>query len=99
MWFTEERGWRKHDVTVAPTAHRRSRRRAAPCLKPIVGLLEVRTLLSAPPVVFGPATNYPVESGADFSIAIGDVNRDGHLDLATANYSADTVSVLLGHGD
>jgi len=33
------------------------------------------------------------------SIAIADVDGDGHLDLVTANQAANTVSVLLGNGD
>ena len=32
-------------------------------------------------------------------MAIGDLNGDGKPDLATANYSSNTVSVLLGNGD
>jgi hypothetical protein len=33
------------------------------------------------------------------SVAVGDFNGDGHLDLATANADANTVSILLGQGD
>jgi hypothetical protein len=33
------------------------------------------------------------------SVAVGDFNGDGHLDLAVANYSGSNVSVLLGSGD
>lgn len=33
------------------------------------------------------------------SVAIGDLNGDGRLDLVTANQSSDDVSVLLGDGD
>jgi hypothetical protein len=32
-------------------------------------------------------------------VAVGDVNGDGTLDLAVANYGSNTVSVLLGTGD
>jgi hypothetical protein len=32
------------------------------------------------------------------SVAVGDFNGDGKLDLAVANYDADTVSILLGMG-
>src|SRR5262249_9114906 len=37
--------------------------------------------------------------GAPHSLAIGDLNQDGVLDLAVANIAASSVSVLLGHGD
>src|SRR5205809_7040346 len=33
------------------------------------------------------------------SVAAGDFNRDGVLDLATANYGSNDVSVMLGNGD
>src|SRR5713101_3856278 len=33
------------------------------------------------------------------SVAVGDFNGDGRLDLAVANAGSDTVSVLLGNGD
>src|SRR2546428_586060 len=33
------------------------------------------------------------------SVAVGDFNGDGHLDLAVANSDSDNVSVLLGNGD
>ena len=32
------------------------------------------------------------------SVTTGDFNADGKLDLATANYNTDNVSVLLGNG-
>src|SRR5713226_1817210 len=34
-----------------------------------------------------------------YSVAVGDFNGDGHLDLAVANAGSGTVSVLLGNGD
>ena len=37
--------------------------------------------------------------GSPQSITVGDFNGDGHLDLATANIGANTVSILLGRGD
>src|SRR6266446_7633491 len=33
------------------------------------------------------------------SVAVGDFNGDGRLDLATANFDSNDVSVLLGNGD
>src|SRR5262249_59762660 len=33
------------------------------------------------------------------AVVTADFNGDGHLDLATANYSSNDVSVLLGNGD
>jgi hypothetical protein len=34
-----------------------------------------------------------------YGVTVGDFNRDGILDLVTANFNDDTVSVLLGNGD
>ncbi|MFN6053982.1 MAG: FG-GAP repeat domain-containing protein, partial [Planctomycetia bacterium] len=48
------------------------------------------------------AAQTPVPTGNDpRSVTLGDVNRDGILDIVTANFSLnqDTVSVLLGNGD
>ena len=39
------------------------------------------------------------EPGRPCSVAIGDLNGDGKPDLAIANSSTDTVSVLLNRGD
>jgi hypothetical protein len=40
------------------------------------------------------------DAGDDpFSVAVGDFNGDGILDVAVANGNSDTVSVLLGNGD
>ena len=33
------------------------------------------------------------------SVAVGDFDNDGNLDLATANYDSNSVSILLGNGD
>ena len=46
---------------------------------------------------FGAATNFAVGTGPT-SIAVGDLNGDGKLDLAVANVESDNVSVLLGNG-
>jgi hypothetical protein len=45
-----------------------------------------------------PATDYPTGNYPQ-SLAVGDFNGDGRLDLVTANHDDDTVSVLMGNGD
>ena len=47
---------------------------------------------------FAPAVTYQVGTGPK-TIAVGDFNGDGKVDLVVANSSADTVSVLLGNGN
>lgn len=46
---------------------------------------------------FANATNFPV-GATPRSVAVGDFNGDGNLDLATANFDGNSVSVLLGNG-
>jgi FG-GAP repeat protein len=53
---------------------------------------------SPPPVSFQAAGNYAVGAGPR-SVAMGDFNGDGKLDLAVANQNSNDVSVLLGNGD
>jgi len=53
--------------------------------------LEGRRLLS-----FSPAVNYAVGSNAQ-AVVTADFNGDGRLDVATANYAGNNVSVLLGN--
>src|SRR5437660_732472 len=54
-------------------------------------------LLSALP---SPAPAMDLAVGASpYSVAMGDFNGDGHLDLAVANGGSNDVSVLLGNGD
>ena len=48
-------------------------------------------------VQFTPATPVGVGTGP-FSVALGDFNGDGRLDLATANQSSNNVSIRLGDG-
>ena len=54
-------------------------------------------------VVGGTFTNqatYSTGSGsAPFYVAIGDLNKDGRLDIAVANNHGDSVGILLGHGN
>ncbi len=47
---------------------------------------------------FAAAQNFGVGNQPN-SVAIGDLNQDGILDLAVANWSSNDVSVLLGEGD
>jgi FG-GAP-like repeat len=47
-----------------------------------------------------PAAGSPFDAGArPIFIAVADVNRDGKVDLAVADYTDSVVSILLGHGD
>jgi type II secretory pathway component GspD/PulD (secretin) len=45
-----------------------------------------------------PRTDFPVGHSPD-TVAVGDFNGDGKLDLAVANEGDNTVSILLGNGD
>jgi hypothetical protein len=56
--------------------------------------LESRSL----PSLFAPAVNYPVGNNP-YSVAVGDFNQDGALDLAIANKNSNNVGILLGNGD
>jgi len=49
---------------------------------------------------FGAAVNYTTGTGSNpTSVTLGDVNRDGILDIITANGGTSNASVLLGIGD
>src|SRR5207249_1675711 len=60
----------------------------------------VTVLLGNGSGTFTAAGGSPVAVGlAPYTVAVGDVNGDGKLDLVTANEGSNTVTVLLGNGD
>jgi hypothetical protein len=79
-------------LTSTPTRRRPIRRRP-PASRLCLEALEDRCLLS-----FSPAVNYPVGLSPQ-AVVTGDFNGDGRLDLAVANQSSSTVSILLGNAD
>jgi hypothetical protein len=55
---------------------------------------------SVPTVAFSNASGSPIEAGTEpRSIAVGDFNGDGKLDLAVANEGSNNLTILLGNGD
>jgi hypothetical protein len=52
----------------------------------------------AEPLIFLPATIYSTGSPSAWSIAAGDLNHDGKIDLAATN-SKNSIAILLGNGD
>ncbi|MFY9646726.1 MAG: VCBS repeat-containing protein [Terriglobales bacterium] len=46
-----------------------------------------------------PTAPLPATGAGPFAIVAGDFNNDGNLDLATANFYDNTVTILLGSGD
>jgi streptogramin lyase len=48
----------------------------------------------------GGMTTYDTGDGSQpHSVAIGDFNNDGRLDIAVANYGTDNIGIFLGHGN
>ena len=64
--------------------------------RPPIDVLEPRTYFS--PLTFGPVAEYPTGVHPDALVA-GDFSNNGITDIATANYSDGTVSVLMGNGN
>jgi hypothetical protein len=60
-------------------------------------VLEDRTLPGT--VSFSAPVGYNVGPGGFWSVALGDFNGDGKLDLAVANGEENSISVFLGNGD
>jgi Bacterial Ig-like domain (group 3)/FG-GAP-like repeat len=65
------------------------------------GCGEVTILLGKGDGTFTEAGSFPTGSGSDspYSVAVGDFNGDGKLDLVTADDQNNKVSILLGNGD
>ena len=88
------------------TRSQASRPPATPLLFVLLGQLVITALAFCAAVprvaeagpLFATKTDYGTASNP-ISVAIEDLNGDGKLDLATANYISNTVSVLLGTGD
>lgn len=48
---------------------------------------------------FGPPDEYPVGGNSPNDVIVADLNGDGELDLATANFGTNDISILFGTGD
>lgn len=64
----------------------------------LFSLSMVQQCLATVPVQFAPAASFNVDVNP-VAIAIADFNRDGHLDIVTANDSTGDLSVLIGDGN
>lgn len=64
----------------------------------LVAALFVSSATYASDILFAPSVEYQT-GGWPRSIAVGDFNNDGKVDLATANYISSSVSLHLGKGD
>lgn len=95
MWFRNLFDYLAPTLSRAPVGRARrvaSRRRPA-ATRLQLEALEDRCLLS-----FSPAVSYPVGLSPE-AVVTADFNGDGRLDLAVANLSSNTVSILLGNAD
>jgi len=88
MWFQND-----FNSLISRSLRRRPIRRRPPVSPLRLEPLEDRRLLS-----FSPAVSYAAGTSTQ-AVVTADVNNDGRLDLATANYGNSTVSVLLGNAD
>ncbi len=61
-------------------------------------LLALTASVQAHPLFSAPFLSFDT-GNSPYSVAIADLNADGRPDLAVANYSSNSVSVLLGNGD
>jgi hypothetical protein len=68
------------------------------CLGCALALEVVASSATLTTTSFAAAKNYGVGRGP-ISVAVGDLNGDGKTDLATANWRAKTVSILVNRGD
>src|SRR5262249_10899948 len=69
------------------------RRAGSDSYRPVIEVLESRTLLS-----FGPPHSYAA-GPAPAAVAVAEFNGDGIPDLVVPNSNSGTVSILLGNGD
>ncbi|HBI41831.1 MAG TPA: hypothetical protein DDY78_03115 [Planctomycetales bacterium] len=95
MWLTSVLDYLKSTSlrTQARRVRRERRGKKPAATRLILEALEDRCLLS-----FSPAVIYPVGASPQ-AVVTGDFNGDGRLDLAVANLSSNTVSILLGNAD